>query len=116
MYLAVEDSIGHTAVVYHDDPNAVLIDNWTEWNIDLKDFADQGMNLADVNRIAIGVGDRYNPIPGGSGTIYFDDIRLCRPGDVAGEGTPFAADCNSDSVVDMADLWVMAEEWLTLRQ
>jgi hypothetical protein len=77
MYLAVEESIGHTAVVYHDDPNAVLIDDWTEWNIDLKDFADQGVNLTDVSSIAIGFGDRHNPQPGGTGTVYFDNITLC---------------------------------------
>jgi hypothetical protein len=75
MYVAVNGN----AVVYHDDPNAPLIDTWTEWNIDLKEFADQGINLANVDKIAIGFGDRNNPQPGGSGRIYFDDIRLYRP-------------------------------------
>jgi len=75
MYVAVNDN----AVVYHDDPNAPLIDTWTEWNIDLKEFADQGINLANVDKIAIGFGDRNNPQPGSSGRMYFDDIRLYRP-------------------------------------
>ncbi len=75
MYVAVNGN----AVVYHDDPNAPLIDTWTQWNIDLKEFADQGINLANVDKIAIGFGDRNNPQPGGSGRIYFDDIRLYRP-------------------------------------
>ena len=75
MYVAVNGN----AVVYHDDPNAPLIDTWTEWNINLKEFADQGINLANVDKIAIGFGDRNNPQPGGSGRIYFDDIRLYRP-------------------------------------
>jgi hypothetical protein len=68
-----------SAVVYHDNPNAAQIDMWTEWNIDLQAFADQGVNLVNVNTIALGLGNRNNPQTGGSGTVYFDDIRLYRP-------------------------------------
>ncbi len=75
MYVALNGS----AVVFHDNPNAALIDTWTQWNIDLQAFADQGVNLANVNTIAIGFGDKKNPQAGGSGTAYFDDIRLYRP-------------------------------------
>ncbi len=75
MYVALNGS----TVVFHDNPNAALIDTWTEWNIDLQAFADQGVNLANVNTIAIGFGDKKNPQAGGPGTTYFDDIRLYRP-------------------------------------
>ena len=79
MYVAVADSNGPTAVVvYHDNPDAALIHTWTEWTIDLQDFADQGVNLTDVNSITIGFCDRTNLQPGGSGRMYFDDIRLYR--------------------------------------
>ena len=78
MYVSVEDSSGTAATVYHDDSNAVLIDSWTEWNIDLQAFADQGVVLTDVSNLAIGFGDKENPQPGGSGTMFFDDIRLYR--------------------------------------
>jgi hypothetical protein len=74
MYVALNGN----AVVFHDNPNAAQIDTWTQWNIDLQGFADQGVNLANVNTIAIGFGDKKNPQPGGSGTAYFDDIRLYR--------------------------------------
>ncbi|GAG39283.1 unnamed protein product, partial [marine sediment metagenome] len=47
-----------SAVVQHDNPNAAQIGDWTEWTIDLQAFADQGVNLANVNTIAIGFGDR----------------------------------------------------------
>jgi hypothetical protein len=46
-------------------------------------FADQGVNLANVNTIGLGLGDRNNPQAGGSGTMYFDDIRLYRPTELA---------------------------------
>jgi hypothetical protein len=53
---------------------------WTEWRIDLKEFADQGVNLANIDSIAIGVGTKGNTMThGGFGTMYFDDIRLYRP-------------------------------------
>jgi hypothetical protein len=75
MYVVLNGS----AVVYHDNPDAVMTIDWMEWNIDLQAFANQGVNLADVNTIGIGFGDRSNPQAGGSGTMYFDDIRLYRP-------------------------------------
>ena len=79
MYVTVEDGSGMAATVYHDDSNAVLIDSWTQWNIDLQAFANQGVVLTDVSNLAIGFGDKENPQPGGSGTMFFDDIRLYRP-------------------------------------
>jgi len=75
LYVALNGS----AVVNHDNPNAAQIDKWTEWVIPLQAFADQGMNLANVNTIGLGLGDRNNPQPGGTGTMYFDDIRLYPP-------------------------------------
>ena len=72
MYVALNG----TAAVNHDNPNAAQIDNWTEWNIDLQAF---GVNLANVNSITLGFGNRNNPVAGGAGMVYFDDIRLYRP-------------------------------------
>ena len=65
-----------TAVVNNDNPDAAQADDWTEWNIDLQAF---GVNLANVNTITLGLGNRANPVAGGSGMMYFDDIRLYPP-------------------------------------
>ena len=67
-----------TAGVDHDNPDAALATRWTQWNIDLQAFAGQGVNLANVTSITIGLGNRANPTVGGSGMMYFDDIRLYR--------------------------------------
>jgi len=75
MYVALNDS----AVVNHDNPDAAQKASWTEWTIDLQAFADQGVNLANVNSITLGLGNKNNPVAGGSGTMYFDDIRLYAP-------------------------------------
>jgi len=72
LYVALNGS----AVVNNDNPDAAQVISWTEWNIDLQDFADQGLNLANVNSITLGLGDRSNPVAGGAGMMYFDDIRL----------------------------------------
>jgi hypothetical protein len=75
MYVVLNNS----AVVYNDNPDASQTDEWTQWNIDLQGFADLGVNLTDVDTLGIGFGDRSNPQPGGSGLVYFDDIRLYPP-------------------------------------
>jgi hypothetical protein len=68
MYVALNGS----ARVDNDDPDAAMKGSWTEWNIDLQTFADQGVNLANVNSITLGL----SSVTGGTGTMYFDDIRL----------------------------------------
>jgi len=86
LYVAVSNSNGTPAVVVHDDPAAAQIDTWTEWVIPLSAFADQGIVLTNVDRIAIGLGTQGNMTsPGGSGKMYFDDIRLYQPREVAAE-------------------------------
>ena len=75
LYVALNGS----AAVNHDNPNAAQVEEWTEWSIDLQAFADQGVNLTNVNTIGLGLGDRNNPVTGGSGMVFFDDIRLYRP-------------------------------------
>jgi hypothetical protein len=72
MYVVLNGS----AVVSHGDPDVALINTWTEWTIDLQAFADQGVNLANVNTITLGFGNRANPVAGGAGMVFFDDIRL----------------------------------------
>jgi hypothetical protein len=37
------------------------------------------VNLAKAKKLYIGVGDRKNPVPGGSGRLYLDDIRVTKP-------------------------------------
>ncbi|MDT8301806.1 MAG: carbohydrate binding domain-containing protein [Sedimentisphaerales bacterium] len=75
MYVALNDS----AVVTNDNPDAAKAGSWTEWTIDLQAFADQGLNLTNVNTITLGFGNRNNPTAGGAGMVYFDDIRLYTP-------------------------------------
>jgi len=71
LYVALNGS----ARVDNDNPEAAAIGRWTQWNIDLQAFADQGVNLANVNSITLGL----SSVTGGTGLMYFDDIRLYPP-------------------------------------
>jgi hypothetical protein len=71
MYVTLNGS----ARIDNDNPDAATITRWTEWNIDLQAFADQGVNLTNINSITLGLGS----VTGGIGTMLFDDIRLYSP-------------------------------------
>jgi len=68
MYVTLNGS----AKVDHPDPDAATKGSWTQWNIDLQAFADQGVNLTNVSSITLGL----SSVTGGAGMLYFDDIRL----------------------------------------
>jgi hypothetical protein len=111
MYVALEDN-NSKGTVYHPDPNATQTGKWTEWRIDLNDFRVQDVNLTDVRKIRIGVGDGING-PDGTGKVHIDDIRLYRPEFYPPECPQRPGDIVYDGMVDYNDLDVMAEEWLT---
>lgn len=79
------------------------------WPIDLQAFAAQGVQLSNVTRIRIGVGTRNNPVPGGSGTILIDNLRLSSPMCLRGY---VPADINQDCVADIYDFVELAANWL----
>ena len=78
LYVAVTGASGTAAVVYHDNPNATQAGTWQQWVIPLQRLANQGINLTNVDRIALGLGTRGNTTIPGGGKMYFDDIRLYR--------------------------------------
>jgi hypothetical protein len=79
LYAAVSNSAGVPAIVAYDDPDAVASSAWRQWLVSLQAFADQGINLGNVDKIAIGLGSKSGmAAAGGSGTLYVDDIRLYR--------------------------------------
>jgi len=80
IYVAISNTAGAPAVMAHEDLNAAQARTWKQWVIPLQALADQGINLTNVDRIVIGLGTGAGIAgPGGSGTMYFDDIRLYRP-------------------------------------
>jgi len=114
MYVVVEDGTGAEAIAKYgddinEDMNNIRKPKWQQWNIDLTEFSDGGVDLNDVNKVYIGFGNRETPEAGGSGIVYFDSIRLyrprCLPGTVTGD---FDGDCK----INRKDLAKMVAGWL----
>ncbi|MGD2095259.1 MAG: hypothetical protein PVH77_09665, partial [Phycisphaerales bacterium] len=69
LYVVLDSS----AVVYNDNSDAALMTEWTQWNINLQEFANQGVDLTNVTSIGLGFGNSQTD---GLGLVYFDDIQL----------------------------------------
>lgn len=107
MYVALEDNDSNPiAVVTNSDINAAKAADWEVWRIALSDFA--GVNLSNVKKFYVGFGSKSNPVSGGSGTVYFDDIALFPSRCIE---KPLE-DINDDCVVDFKDFAIMAKNWL----
>jgi hypothetical protein len=120
LYVGLEDGGGKLAIVYYGDSNDLIGEDWQpfrQWNIDLMDFKApkqppaSDINLGDVRKIYIGFGDRdTHPNPGGTGTVYLDDLRLYRARCVMEE-----ASVNftwGDCYTDFEDVKIMTYDWL----
>jgi len=114
MYMTIEDANGVRAKKIYGDANDIIqqkAEFWHVWNIRLQNFSSGGVNLSRVGKIIIGFGDPNNPQAGGTGTVYFDDIKL--------SASSFAADCkyspssdfNNDAAVNAGDYAALAGAW-----
>jgi hypothetical protein len=80
LYVALANTTGSPAIVANDDSEAAKPSGWKKWVIPLQAFADQGVNLTNVDTISIGLGTKSGmAVVGGTGTMYIDDIQLYRP-------------------------------------
>ncbi|MCU0914766.1 MAG: hypothetical protein MUC88_09410 [Planctomycetes bacterium] len=78
LYVGIEDGAGRMAMMVHSDPAAVLATEWQRWHLPCADVRAAGVDVGAVKKMVMGVGDRRNPKPGGTGRIYVDDIRLTK--------------------------------------
>jgi len=124
MWVELTDSAGRTETVTYGDyegeePNHITEASWREWNIDLQDFNDGGVDLADVNSIALGFGIEGDEIGGGMGFVYFDDIRVYAPRCVIDRRSEAFAkvdyapeNAGGDCKADYLELSIMTRDWL----
>jgi len=77
LYVVLEDSLGNTGTVNHEDATAVTSDEWLEWKIPLSGFGN--VTMTQIKKMSIGVGNPGATAPGGAGTILVDDIRVIKP-------------------------------------
>ena len=76
LYVAIEDDAGQIAVVTHPGADAVQATEWQKWHIPLAELQAAGVDVAAVEKMIIGVGEREKLQPGGEGLLYIDDILL----------------------------------------
>ncbi len=115
IYAYIEDG-SNGYYVHHPDPNAAKAGQWKLWRIDLKDFTDQGLDLSNITKLAVGIGDRSGGGTGIFADVYFDNIRIYVPVCVPEIRKP-VADVNnyrqlSDCAVDNTDLGLLSRDWL----
>ena len=88
------------ATITNDYSRAALDADWTRWDILLQDFADVGVDLTNVDTMTIGFGNKDNLSPGGgSGIVFFDDIRLYRSEPIEREPEPEPVDPGTGNLV-----------------
>ena len=114
MFVGLEDSIGHS----YEVPNpynsyAVLTESWQKWNIELSQFGDNGVDLSQVKKISIRVGDGTpsgQPItPADSDMIYIDQVQVC-PLEC---NLNLRADVDGNCRIDFGDFSAIATDWLS---
>jgi len=119
-WVQLQDSNGYGEKVFYGTYAGESLEdfndpNWHEWNIDLADFA---VDLNDVVSIVIAIGNEDSNTPGGSGTIYIDEIRLyiprCVPtrSSAAFAALDYAPEGDRDCIIDYQELAIMARDWL----
>jgi len=98
---------------YADEDTGDMNDGaWHEWTVALDDFT--GVDETNVKSMAIGIGTEGAGSPGGTGTLYIDDVRLYIPRCfVARRSAEFAKfDYVGDCKVDYKEIERMADQWL----
>ena len=117
IYVGLEDTRGEISYAEVRGPNDFTSIRWQVWHIKLSEFT--GVDLAHVEKMYIGFGSRTNTrpagTPGGIGTVLIDDIRLYKSRCIA-DISGLAADFNGDCTVNLTDMAIFANSWLTPTQ
>jgi hypothetical protein len=114
MLVGLEDNLGHS----YEVPNpynsyAVQTESWQKWNIELSEFVGNGVDLSQVKKISIRVGDGTDsgqPItPTDSDMIYIDQVQVCP----LKCSLNLRADVDGNCRVDFGDFSAIATDWLS---
>jgi hypothetical protein len=119
MYVTLNDENNNNGTVFYgdngEDQNNLHVVGWHEWDINLGDFHNAGVDLTRIKSIILGFG-----AGNGIGTLYFENIRLSPPKCILSKRSAYFARIDfaptdsicGDCVVDYQELTVMANEWL----
>ncbi len=116
MYVGLESSDGNLEIIWNPDVSAQEKLSG-QFNIDLDEFIDAGVDVNDVAYLYLGFGIRCNwENVGGDGIVTFDNIRVYPPRCVGHPGgVPYygqLGDLNGDCTVNIKDIKVLSNHWL----
>ncbi len=113
LYLRIEDDNGASFEITHDHDYAVQTETYRQADIDLSEFSDNGVDLSQVKKLTIGVGNKSSsPGQGGANRIYIDYIRLYQPRCLNLDNLDLRGDVNNDCMINLYDLAILANGWL----
>ena len=111
VYVTLVDNSGDdtdTVRLSDEGEDPCLNAEWHEWNIDLRDFNNPDLDITDISKIILGVGDGSDI---GIGYVYFDEIRQYGARCVS-DLVELDGDINEDCVVNFEDIEDMGGDWL----
>jgi hypothetical protein len=112
LYAALEDGMGNSAVSVHPSASALNSPSWQLWRIPLAGLGQ--VDLSQIKKIYIGTGTHNQSITSGSGTVYFDDIRVCFT--KCSPAKYKYPDFDGDNEISLGDLSIMASEWIDFNE
>ena len=82
MYLTLEDAAGQGFKAEHPYTYACQSDAWRQWTVLLEQFSSGGVDLSNIKKLTIGLGDGTISDQEGEDIdhIYIDRIMLCPAG------------------------------------
>ena len=113
MWVVLSDDTNEGMVKYAGDMNDIKKEQWQEWNIDLQDPCLSAVDNNNITKVYIGFGVRAGTgsgQDGGTGTVYFDDIRVHPVRCVDAYGPD--GDTTGDCTVDYMDVNAVTTDWL----
>ncbi len=111
IFVMIEDDQTQQGTVEAED-YAVKADEWNTVYVPLDAFAAQGVDLARVRRLILGVGGGSDPGQGDKiDVLYVDHVRLHQAQCLADQ-IDVAGDVNGDCTVNLEDFLVLARGWL----
>jgi hypothetical protein len=110
MYVSFSDG-ANVATIVNSDSKAAQAGSWTVWRLPITECTDANpsLNLANIQKIYLGFGDKANPAQGGQGVIYIDAVQLFEKRCI---GSSMDEDLNGDCLVDFKDFAMIASSWL----
>ncbi|MCU0913478.1 MAG: hypothetical protein MUC88_02810, partial [Planctomycetes bacterium] len=77
-YVVLEDNKNRTGMSLAPATVSLLATTWQSWDMPLTTFSAAGVDLRAIKGFYLGAGNPKNPVPGGAGRIYLDDIRIIK--------------------------------------